>query len=201
MGNEYVNIKFIGSYPSVKKMPATGLPEYAFIGRSNVGKSTLINYLSNRKSIAKTSKKPGKTQMINLFEVDNAWGMVDLPGYGYAATSKTTRRSWMKMIYEYLEKRENLANCFVLLDSRLPLQEVDRNFLLWLGQKQIPFSIIFTKTDVLSKNKTNANIAKIKRELEKDWEFLPETFAVSSLKKTGREAILQYIESINKMIK
>ena len=201
MGNEFVNINFVGSYPSAKLMPATGLPEYAFIGRSNVGKSTLINYLSNRKAIAKTSKKPGKTQTINLYNVDDKWAIVDLPGYGYASTSKQARRNWMKMIYDYLENRDTLANCFVLLDSRHKLQDVDRDFLLWLGEKQIPFSIIFTKTDVLSKNKTAANIAKIKKELLSDWEYLPDTFAVSSLKRMGREAILAYIESINKKIR
>ena len=200
MSKDFVNINFVGSYPSVEKMPDLDIPEYAFIGRSNVGKSTLINYLSNRKAIAKTSKKPGKTRLLNLFNVDNKWAIVDLPGYGYASISKAQRRKWMKMIYEYLESRRNLATCFVLLDSRLNLQEVDRNFLRWLGSKQVPFSLVFTKIDAMSKRKSEENINNLKSELLKDWEFLPETFAVSSVKKIGREAIIEYIESINNSI-
>ncbi len=199
--NEFIDIKFIGSFPSIEKMPKNIKPEYAFIGRSNVGKSSLINYLSNRKAIAKTSKKPGKTQMINLFDIRDSWSMVDLPGYGYATITKKKRIAWKKMIYNYLEKRENLMCCFVLLDSRIPLQDIDLQFLVWLGEKSVPFSIVFTKTDAVRKGKREANIAAIKSALLEKWTSLPPDFGVSSVKKTGREDLLRYIAELNNSIK
>jgi GTP-binding protein len=197
----FIDINFIGSFPSYQKMPEKEIPEYAFIGRSNVGKSSLINYLSLRKSIAKTSKKPGKTQMLNLFEISKDWALVDLPGYGYASIARKKRISWMKMIYDYLEYRKNLVNCFVLLDSRHTLQDIDRNFINWLGEKGIPFSIVFTKIDAIKPLKKNENINGIKNELLKNWEELPELFEVSSVKKIGRENIMKYIDYLNKSIK
>ncbi len=199
--NEFIDIKFIGSFPSIDKMPKSNKPEYAFIGRSNVGKSSLINYLSNRKAIAKTSKKPGKTQMINLFDIRDEWSMVDLPGYGYATITKKKRIAWKKMIYNYLEKRENLMCCFVLLDSRITLQDVDLQFLMWLGEKSVPFSIIFTKIDAVRKGKKEANIDAIKSVLLERWNSLPPDFEVSSVKKIGREELVKYIEELNNSIK
>ncbi|HHB51580.1 MAG TPA: YihA family ribosome biogenesis GTP-binding protein [Saprospiraceae bacterium] len=198
--DNFIDIEFIGSFPSEKKMPVNKKAEYAFIGRSNVGKSSLINYLSLRKDIAKTSKKPGKTQMINLFDVKDKWSLVDLPGYGYASVARKKRQSWMKMIYDYLEFRPNLAICFVLIDSRIPFQDIDRNFILWLGKKNIPFALVFTKIDALKPLERKENIGKIKNEILKYWETLPETFEVSSVKKIGRENIINYINEINKSI-
>ncbi len=201
MEKSFIDINFIGSFPSFEKMPENKIPEYAFIGRSNVGKSSLINYLSLRKSIAKISKKPGKTKLINLFEVKNAWSLVDLPGYGYASIARKKRISWMKMIYDYLENRMNLINCFVLLDSRHTLQDIDRNFINWLGSKGIPFSIVFTKIDAVKPLKKAENIESIKNDLLLNWEELPELFEVSSVKKIGRENIMKYIDYLNKSIK
>jgi len=197
----YIDINFKGSFPSIEKMPPNNKPEYAFIGRSNVGKSSLINYLSNRKAIAKTSKKPGKTQMINQFDIADKWTMIDLPGYGYATITKKKRIAWKKMIYNYLEKRENLMCCFVLLDSRHPLQDIDLQFLEWLGAKQVPFSIIFTKIDGISRTKKDLNIESTKAELLKKWHSLPPDFEVSSVKKIGREELLEYIIELNNSIK
>jgi len=199
--NEFIDIKFIGSFPSAEKMPKHKKPEYAFIGRSNVGKSSLINYISNRKAIAKTSKKPGKTQMINLFDVDGDYYIVDLPGYGYASIGKKQRASWKKMIYNYLESRENLMNCFVLLDSRIPFQDIDRLFIEWVGEKQIPFALVFTKIDALKPLQKSTNISSIKNELLKNWAALPPSFEVSSVKKLGRKELVNYIYQLNKSIK
>ena len=198
--NFYLDINIIGSFPTIDLMPNQKMPEYAFIGRSNVGKSSLINYLSQRKAIARTSKKPGKTQLINLFSVDDKWAFVDLPGYGYAAIARQKRVSWKKMIYDYLEKRENLVNCFVLLDSRVPLQDVDKLFLDWIGKKGIPFSIVFTKIDSLKPLQKKKNIDFIKNELLKYWEILPDMFEVSSLKKIGGSEILKYIGKLNRTV-
>lgn len=198
--NFYIDIKIVGSFPTIDLMPNQKMPEYAFIGRSNVGKSSLINYLSKRKSIARTSKKPGKTKLINLFSVDNKWAFVDLPGYGYAAINRQKRVSWKKMIYDYLEKRENLVNCFVLLDSRVPLQDVDKLFLDWVGKKGIPFSIVFTKIDSLKPLQKKKSIDLIKNELLKYWETLPDIFEVSSLKKIGGSELLKYIGKLNRTV-
>lgn len=197
----FVDINFIGSFPSIEKMPSHKKPEYAFIGRSNVGKSSLINYLSNRKGIAKISKKPGKTQMINLFNIGDDWSIVDLPGYGYATIAKKKRIAWKKMIYNYLEKRENLMCCFVLLDSRIPLQDIDLLFLEWLGAKKVPFAIVYTKIDAVKPMKKAENIKSIKDELLKRWEVLPADFEVSSVKKIGSKEILKYIKELNNSIK
>jgi len=197
----FIDINFIGSFPSIDKMPPNNKPEYAFIGRSNVGKSSLINYLSNRKAIAKTSKKPGKTQMINQFDIGKEWTMIDLPGYGYATITKKKRIAWKKMIYNYLEKRENLMCCFVLIDSRHPLQDIDLQFLEWLGAKSVPFSIVFTKIDAIKKGKKDENVESIKTELLKKWSSLPPDFEVSSIKKIGRDELLKYIRGLNKSIK
>ncbi len=199
--NTFIDIKFIGSFPSIEKMPNNKKPEYAFIGRSNVGKSSLINYLSNRKAIAKTSKKPGKTQMINQFDIGDKWTMIDLPGYGYATITKKKRIAWKKMIYNYLEKRDNLMCCFVLLDSRIPLQDIDLQFLEWLGERAVPFSIVFTKIDAIKKGKREYNIKSIKTELLKKWNTLPPDFEVSSAKKLGREELLKYIVKLNNAVK
>ena len=198
--NMFIDINFIGSFPSIDKMPPNKKPEYAFIGRSNVGKSSLINYLSNRKAIAKTSKKPGKTQMINQFDIADKWTMIDLPGYGYATITKKKRIAWKKMIYNYLEKRENLMCCFVLLDSRHTLQDIDLQFLEWLGEKAVPFSIVFTKIDAIRKGKRVENIESIKSDLLKKWNSLPPDFQVSSVKKIGGEELLKYIEELNNTI-
>lgn len=198
--NFYIDINIIGSFPTIDLMPNQKMPEYAFIGRSNVGKSSLINYLSNRKSIARTSKKPGKTQLINLFSVDDKWAFVDLPGYGYAAIAKQKRVAWKKMIYNYLEKRENLVNCFVLLDSRVPLQDVDKLFLDWIGKKGIPFSIVFTKIDSLKPTQKKINIEIIKNDLLKYWDNLPEMFEVSSMKKIGGGELLKFIAKLNRSV-
>jgi len=198
--NSFVDINFIGSYPSIDKMIRHERFEYAFIGRSNVGKSSLINYISNRKSIAKTSKKPGKTQMINLFNVEENWSIIDLPGYGYATIARRKRIAWKKMIYDYLEKRRNLINCFVLIDSRIPFQDIDRQFINWVGEKNIPFSLVFTKVDAIKPLKKTQNINAIKKELLQDWHELPTIFEVSSVDKIGGEALIKYIRTLNNSI-
>ncbi len=189
--------QFVLSNSDYKKCPKPTMPEYAFIGRSNVGKSSLINMLTNNSKLAKTSGKPGKTQLINHFIINDNWYLVDLPGYGYAKVSKTDREKWGKMIYDYITQRENLYNIFVLVDSRIPPQAIDMEFINWLGENGIPFGIIYTKTDKLSKNKVAASIAAFKRELSKHWEELPPQFITSSVTKAGKEDLLNYIEEIN----
>ena len=200
MGDFFDQIEFFGSFPSEKQCPVHNIPEFAFIGRSNVGKSSLINYLANQASLAKTSKKPGKTQLINYFRVDASWCMVDLPGYGYAVASKKDKAQWKKMIYNYLENRRNLVNTFVLLDSRLKLQKIDFEFINWMGSKGLPFAIIFTKTDGVPKTKLEGNISRIEDELSKTWQDLPVRFLSSSANKSGRDEILTYIDQINKSL-
>lgn len=180
-----------------RKCPPPVLPEYAFIGRSNVGKSSLINMLVNNKSLAKTSSKPGKTQTINHFIVNKNWYLVDLPGYGFAKTSKTIRQKWHKMISDYLLFRENLQLVFVLVDSRLEPQQIDVDFINNLGEKGIPFAIIFTKTDKNSSGKTMSNIQKMKNTLSETWESLPVMMVSSAVSGVGREEILNFIEEIN----
>lgn len=189
--------QFVLSNSDYKKCPKPTMPEYAFIGRSNVGKSSLINMLTNNSKLAKTSGKPGKTQLINHFIINDNWYLVDLPGYGYAKVSKSDREKWGKMIYDYIIQRENLYNIFVLVDSRIPPQAIDMEFINWLGENGIPFGIIYTKTDKLSKNKVAASIAAFKRELSKHWEELPPQFITSSVTKAGKEDLLSYIEEIN----
>lgn len=188
---------FVISNTEVEKCPAPSLPEYAFIGRSNVGKSSLINMLTNHKKLAKTSGKPGKTQLINHFMINEEWYLVDLPGYGYAQTSKSNRKKWEAFIDEYLLTRTNLMNTFILIDSRLKPQKIDLEFMEWCATKALPFSMIFTKTDKLSKVEIDKNIAAYKREMLKQWEVMPKYFITSSVSAKGRDEVLDYITDIN----
>ncbi len=188
---------YLQSEADWRKCPAPNLPEYAFIGRSNVGKSSLINMLVNNKSLAKTSSKPGKTQTINHFLINKNWYLVDLPGYGFAKTSKTNREKWQKMISDYLMFRENLQLVFVLVDARLEPQQIDIAFINNLGEKGIPFAIIFTKTDKNSTSKTMSNVQKMKNVLAESWEELPSMLKSSAVSGTGKEEILCFIEEIN----
>ena len=192
---------FVISNTDIDKCPKERIPEYAFIGRSNVGKSSLINMLTGRKSLAKTSGKPGKTQLINHFKINDNWFLVDLPGYGYAKVSKKNRSIFAKFIYEYLEKRENLICTFVLVDSRHEPQKIDMLFMEWLGQNQIPFVIIFTKMDKLSSSQLNKNIAKYKTEMLKTWEDIPQIFRSSAESGLGKSEILKFIEQTNTSVK
>ncbi|MCO5259712.1 MAG: ribosome biogenesis GTP-binding protein YihA/YsxC [Crocinitomicaceae bacterium] len=182
------------------KCPSGDLPEYAFIGRSNVGKSSLINMLTSQKNLAKTSGKPGKTQLINHFLINEEWYIVDLPGYGYAKVAKSQREKFEKFISEYLLKRQQLINVFVLIDSRLEPQQIDVEFMNWCGGKEIPFSIVFTKIDKLSSSALQKNMAKYKKELQKFWTELPPIFTTSSESGFGGEKLLNYIEQINNSI-
>jgi GTP-binding protein len=189
--------EFVISKPHWKDCPNPTFPEYAFIGRSNVGKSSLINSLCGNKGLAKTSSTPGKTQLINHFLINENWYLCDLPGYGYAKVSKKSREEWGKMIKGYLLNRENLMNTFVLVDSRIKPQQIDIDFMLFLGNKNIPFSIVFTKADKVKQSELNSNIITYKKELLKYWEELPPCFISSAEKKTGNEKVLNYINSIN----
>lgn len=192
-------IEFVISNTNIKKCPTADKPEYAFIGRSNVGKSSLINMIANNKKIAKTSVRPGKTQLINHFIVNDEWYLVDLPGYGYAKISKTKREEFQKFIRSYILKRDNLMNLFVLIDSRHELMKIDSEFLTWLGQNKIPFSIILTKVDKLSSSLLNKNLRAFKKEILKTWEEVPKTFITSAVSKVGKDDLLNYIEDINKL--
>jgi GTP-binding protein len=189
--------EFIQSCTTVLRCPAPVFPEYAFIGRSNVGKSSLINMLVDRKNLAKTSATPGKTQLINHFLINKNWYLADLPGYGFAKVSKTEKAKWDLMIREYLLKRESLVNVFVLIDTRLEPQKIDLSFINWLGTKEIPFSIVFTKADKLSKAQALKQTEIFKKEMLKTWAALPPLFITSSEKKAGREDLLDFIESLN----
>lgn len=189
--------EFIVSNTDPKKSPAPDKPEYAFIGRSNVGKSSLINRLVNRKNLAKTSATPGKTQLINHFLINDGWYLVDLPGYGYARKAKTDRAQWAAFIEKYILGRENLVCLFVLLDARLPLQKIDDEFLTWLGENGIPFCIVYTKADKLGRTVVQQNIAAIERTLKKTWETLPQRFVTSSETGLGRDEILAFIDTCN----
>ena len=184
-----------------RKCPATQLPEYAFIGRSNVGKSSLINMLTGRKALAKTSATPGKTMLINHFLINGEWYIVDLPGYGYAKRSKEDRDKLWRMIQGYVLGREQMTNLFVLVDSRLKPQKIDLEFMQWLGEHGVPFSIVFTKMDKLGKVAGPAAVADYKRELLKTWEELPPVFMTSSEDARGRDELLSYIDSINLQLK
>lgn len=192
---------FVISNTDYKQCPDEERPEFAFIGRSNVGKSSLINMLVNNKNLAKTSGRPGKTQLINHFIINNHWFLVDLPGYGYAKASKVQREKWEKFIAEYLTKRKQLLNVFVLLDCRLEPQQIDLEFMNWCGEKQIPFSMVFTKIDKLSSSALQKNLAKYKKEMLKYWEALPPVFTSSSESAFGKEKILNYIEQILENVK
>lgn len=181
------------------KLPNPTLPEYAFIGRSNVGKSSLINMLTQRKSLAKTSSTPGKTITINHFVINKEWFLVDLPGYGFAKRSKKDRDIWQKMLNDYIGTRENLMVTFVLVDVRIDPQPIDINFINWLGENGIPFAVIFTKADKVSKGKASHNVELFKRTLAENWDELPPMFLSSSEDGLGRDEILNYIEETNKL--
>lgn len=191
------NSEFSISSPTIAKCPNDTKNEYAFIGRSNVGKSSLINMLCNHKGLAKTSAKPGKTLLINHFIINKEWYIVDLPGYGYAKNSKAVRNKLEQMIAQYLLQRKQLVNVFVLIDIRHEQQKIDREFIDWLGKSNIPFSIVFTKADKLSVGKAKANAAAWMKKLEDTWEEIPPYFVTSSESKLGREEVLDYIGSIN----
>lgn len=186
--------EFIISNTELSKCPKPDKPEFAFIGRSNVGKSSLINLLTKRKDLAKTSGKPGKTQTINHFLVDKAWFLVDLPGYGYAGVSRTARKGWGKMIETYLLNRENLYCTFVLVDARHTPQKKDIEFITWLGEKQLPLCIILTKADKLSRVELAKSEKQYKKKLLETWEELPPVFTTSAEKKVGREDVLDFID-------
>jgi GTP-binding protein len=194
---QITSAEFTTSNTNYEKCPAPIYPEYAFIGRSNVGKSSLINMLTGRKSLAKTSSTPGKTQLINHFLINKKWYLVDLPGYGYAAASKTSKASWGKMIRDYLEKRKNLMTVFILIDIRLDPQKIDLEFITWVGKKEIPLALVFTKADKISKQQIIFSVEQYKKVLLKTWDELPLLFITSSEKKTGREEIIEYIDDVN----
>jgi GTP-binding protein len=192
--------EFIKSASQVNQCPDSKLPEYAFIGRSNVGKSSLINMLTGRKKLAKTSAKPGKTQLINHFLINQQWHLVDLPGYGWAKVSKSKRADWGDMIEDYLLKRPQLVCLFILIDSRIPPQEIDLSFMEWAGMNQIPFVMVFTKVDKQSINKTEKAIAAYRKTMKKTWEELPPMFITSSIDNTGKDEILNYIQEIMRVM-
>ena len=197
---EITSAEFVISNTDVKKCPAGIFPEYAFIGRSNVGKSSLINMLTARKGLAMTSATQGKTMLINHFLINKNWYLVDLPGYGYARRGQKGKDQIRTIIEDYILEREQMTNLFVLIDSRLEPQNIDLEFMEWLGENGIPFSIIFTKADKLKGGRLKMNINAYLRELSKQWEELPPYFISSSENRTGRTEILNYIENINKEI-
>ena len=188
------------SNSQVAKCPKDRLPEYAFIGRSNVGKSSLINMLTNCKNLAKTSGRPGKTQLINHFKIDDRWFLVDLPGYGYARVSETTKQVFQRFITDYFEQREQLVSAFVLVDIRHEPQKIDVEFMQWLGERAIPFAIIFTKADKLKPQAIERNVATYKEVLLESWEEFPPYFVTSAQNKIGKEELTQYIEQTNQTI-
>ncbi len=189
--------EFVVSNSDVAKCPNTQIPEYAFIGRSNVGKSSLINMLTKRKSLAKTSGRPGKTQLINHFLINKSWHLVDLPGYGYARVSKSAKKTFQKFITQYFEKRKQLVMAFVLVDCRHEPQPIDVEFMRWMGQQQLAFGIIFTKADKLKPQALSRNIQQYTDALLTDWEEIPPYFITSSSKGDGRDELLDYIGAIN----
>ena len=191
---EIKQAEFVSSETDVAKCPPGEKPEFAFIGRSNVGKSSLLNMLTNRKHLAKTSNKPGKTQTINHFIINEEWYLVDLPGYGYASVSKEKRAGFGKIIENYMLRRENLHCVFILLDVRLEPQKIDLEFIQWTGEKEIPLCLVFTKTDKLTKNQLNRNVDIYRQTLQKYWEELPAMLITSSTSKTGKDDLLSFIE-------
>ncbi|MCR5444168.1 MAG: ribosome biogenesis GTP-binding protein YihA/YsxC [Bacteroidales bacterium] len=192
--------EFAVSSPNWRKCPQDGRPEYAFIGRSNVGKSSLINMLTGVKGLAKTSGRPGKTQLINHFLINGEWYLVDLPGYGYARTSKSTREQFSQMIREYFLHREELVNTYVLIDSRIPPQRIDLEFIEFLGVNGVPLTLVFTKTDKEKQREVMGNVKQMKQELKKLWEELPPMLMTSSLTGYGRDALLDQIDTINQSL-
>ena len=192
--------EFVKSSGKWQDCPEPNVPEYAFIGRSNVGKSSLINAMMNHKDLAKTSQTPGKTQLINHFLVNESWYLTDLPGYGYARVSKSLRKDFEKLITNYILNRKNLVNLFVLVDSRHTPQKIDLEFIEWCGENGIPFSIVFTKADKLKPNAAISNVENYQAELLKTWEDLPETYVTSAEKKVGTDEILNFISKTNKFL-
>lgn len=197
---EIKKAEFVISNPDVSKCPATTQPEYAFIGRSNVGKSSLINMLTGRSKLAKTSATPGKTLLINHFLINDQWYLVDLPGYGYAKRGKKEQDKLTQMISGYVLQRQQMVCLFLLIDSRHEPQRIDMEFMEWLGENEVPFAIVFTKADKLSKGRLGGNVAHYLAELRKQWEELPPHFVTSSEQKLGRDELLNYIEEINKSL-
>lgn len=196
-----VKAEFIKSAPKWSDCPEPTKPEYAFIGRSNVGKSSLINMLAQRKDLAKTSGTPGKTQLLNVFLMDESWYLTDLPGYGYAKVSKTKRSQFEKMITNYLTQRPNLVNTFVLIDCRIPPQKIDLEFMEWLGENGIPFSMVFTKIDKISSTALQKALLNYKKEMLKTWEAMPQIFTTSATGRIGRLELLNYINYLNEELK
>tara|TARA_B100000989_G_scaffold289049_1_gene260394 strand:- start:683 stop:1291 length:609 start_codon:yes stop_codon:yes gene_type:complete len=192
---------FVISNSQISRCPKSKLPEYAFIGRSNVGKSSLINALCNNKNLAKTSSRPGKTQLINHFLINENWHLVDLPGFGYAKVSKTQKKVFQKFIINYFKERMQLVTAFLLIDIRHEPQSIDLNFIQWLGKNSIPFSIIFTKADKLNTEAIEKNIAKYSAKLLETWETLPLNFITSSVNRSGVEDLLAYIDYLNQSLK
>ena len=197
---EIKSAEFVISNTNVKKCPAGNLPEYAFIGRSNVGKSSLINMLTGKKGLAMTSQKPGKTMLINHFLINKSWYIVDLPGYGYAKRGQKGQEQIKRIIESYILQREQMTNLFVLIDSRLAPQSIDLEFTEWLGENGVPFAIVFTKADKLKSGRLNTNIHQYLEQLKEQWEELPPYFVTSSENRMGRKELLDYIESINKSL-
>ena len=197
---EIKKAEFLISSPTIDKCPKDNRIEYAFIGRSNVGKSSLINMLCNHKGLSKTSSTPGKTLLINHFLINDEWYLVDLPGYGFATRSKKVQADIEKMINTYIQQREQLVNLFVLIDVRHEQQKIDRAFIDWLGENEIPFTIVFTKADKLGPVKAKANAAQWMEQLKDAWDELPPYFITSSEKRTGREELLAYIDEINQSL-
>ena len=192
---------FVVSNTQVAKCPTHKLPEYAFIGRSNVGKSSLINMLTNHKGLAKTSSKPGKTQLINHFLSNEEWYLVDLPGYGYAKVSKQSKKTFQQFITDYFKKRRELVCAFVLVDIRHEPQKIDLEFMQWLGENAIPFAIVFTKADKLTEKQIQEHVASYSEILLQQWEEMPPYFITSSENRLGKEDLLSYIETINQSLK
>ncbi|WP_424651775.1 ribosome biogenesis GTP-binding protein YihA/YsxC [Capnocytophaga gingivalis] len=192
---------FVVSNTQVAKCPTHKLPEYAFIGRSNVGKSSLINMLTNHKGLAKTSSKPGKTQLINHFLINKEWYLVDLPGYGYAKVSKQSKKIFQQFITDYFKKRRELVNAFVLVDIRHEPQKIDLEFMQWLGENAIPFAIVFTKADKLTEKQIQEHVTSYSEILLQQWEEMPPYFITSSENRLGKEDLLSYIETINQSLK
>lgn len=192
---------FVVSNTQVAKCPTHKLPEYAFIGRSNVGKSSLINMLTNHKGLAKTSSKPGKTQLINHFLINKEWYLVDLPGYGYAKVSKQSKKTFQQFITDYFKKRRELLCAFVLVDIRHEPQKIDLEFMQWLGENAIPFAIVFTKADKLTEKQIQEHVASYSEILLQQWEEMPPYFITSSENRLGKEDLLSYIETINQSLK
>jgi len=192
--------EFISSNTRVDQCPREQIPEYAFIGRSNVGKSSLINMLVERKNLARTSSTPGKTRLINHFKINQEWYLADLPGYGYAKVSKKERESFARMIEKYATQRTNLVCFFVLIDARLPPQQIDLDFIEWLGDSHLPFVVVLTKVDKINQKGKSKNLELLKEELSEAWEELPLIFETSAVKGTGKEEVMNFIDATNKKL-